>query len=410
MLTLLLLACANPPNRDSDRSHAPTWHADVAPIVQRSCAGCHAPGELGGFSLQTAADVALVAPAVREAVLQRTMPPWGAAEGCAEYTNSRALREDEVQTLVDWIDAGLPEGDPASSPGEVAPATPPSLDRVDLALTLPEPYTPQGQGDDYRCFLMEWPYEDNTWVTGYEVVPDNRAVVHHVIPFLIAPDDADTYRALDEADPGPGYTCYGGPGGDLDSLINTRWLGSWAPGGGPSLFPEGHGLRVKPGSLVAVQMHYNSATELPDPDQSTVHLRVSTEALGWADIQPWTDVAWVLGVGMEIPAQTEGVTHTFEYTAEETFTIHNVGLHLHTLGRSAEMRVLHADGAESCLAVVPDWDFNWQVRYNLAEPVAVGPGDTVRLSCTWDNPTDQTVQWGEGTGEEMCLGVTLLTD
>jgi hypothetical protein len=256
--------------------------------------------------------------------------------------------------------------------------------------------------------LMEWPYEDRVWVTGYEVVPGDAATVHHVIPFLIDPDDAEVYRALDAADPAPGYPCYGGPGGDIETLINTRWLGSWAPGGGARTLPEGYGVRVKPGSLVAVQLHYYSLTP-PGPDQTQVNLRVSETELGWADVQPWTEVAWVLGLGMDIPANTDGVTHVFEYTEEDSsFTLHDVGLHMHTMGRSAQMSVLRASGEEVCLARVPQWDFNWQTAYSLAEPVTVNPGDTVRLSCTWDNPTDEDAAWGEGTGDEMCLGITLL--
>ena len=213
VLSLALAACdgsANPPANPLD-PNAPTWHADVAPIVSRSCAGCHVEGAIGGFPLITFDDVRTIANPIRDSVQSRRMPPWGADNDCNTYENNRALTQDEVDTIVAWVDGGAQEGDPADSPGPVAPLTPPTLDRVDLSLSLAEPYTPQASPDDYRCFLMEWPYEERVWVTGYEVVPDNAAIVHHVIPFLIDPDDAEEYRALDAADPAPGYTCYGGP-------------------------------------------------------------------------------------------------------------------------------------------------------------------------------------------------------
>ena len=411
VLSLALAACggsANPPANPLD-PNAPTWHADVAPIVSRSCAGCHVEGAIGGFPLNTFDDARTIANPILDSVQSRRMPPWGADNDCNTYENNRALTQDEVDTIVAWVDGGAQEGDPADSPGPVAPLTPPTLDRVDLSLSLAEPYTPQASPDDYRCFLMEWPYEERVWVTGYEVVPDNAAIVHHVIPFLIDPDDAEEYRALDAADPAPGYPCYGGPGGDIETLINTRWLGSWAPGGGARTMPEGYGVRVKPGSLIAVQLHYYSLTT-PGPDQTQVNLRVSETELGWADVQPWTEVAWVLGLGMEIPAKTDDVTHVFEYTEEDSpFTLHDLALHMHTMGQSGEMRVIRQNGDEECLVSVPRWDFNWQTAYALAEPVTVNPGDTVRLTCTWDNPTDDDAAWGEGTGDEMCLGITLLT-
>ena len=70
---------------------------------------------------------------------------------------------------------------------------------------------------------------------------------------------------------------------------------------------------------------------------------------------------------------------------------------------------IHADGTETCILDVPDYDFNWQRSYRLQEPVAMALGDTLELTCVWDNDTDQDVAWGDGTGDEMCLGVTLLT-
>ena len=120
----------------------------------------------------------------------------------------------------------------------------PALERVDQTLEMPVDYTPTAQPDDYRCFLLEWPYEETMYVTGYDVRAGNEQTVHHVIPFIIAPGDVDAYRALEAEDPEDGYDCYGGPGGDIDTLIDTRWLGSWAPGGGASVFPEGAGVAV----------------------------------------------------------------------------------------------------------------------------------------------------------------------
>ena len=414
MFLLALFACADQttiPDTAGTASDTdiPTWHADVAPLITEHCAGCHTEGGIGGFTLTSLADVQKWSAPVYSAVASGTMPPWGAADDCNTYERNISMPDEDVQTILRWIDAGLPEGDPADAVA-AAPYQPPTLDRVDLSLQMPVAYTPVEQSDDYRCFILEWPYEETVWVTGYELIPGNAEVVHHVIPFIISPEDTEEYLKLDEADPEPGYTCYGSPGGSLTTLVDSRWLGAWAPGGGASTTPAGTGLEMTPGSLIVMQMHYNTSIGADlTPDRSELNFRVETEPQGWANMQPWTNPIWLAGVGMEIPANTTGVTHTFAYDSEGYFAIQSATLHMHTLGVSARMFIDHADGSQTCLAHVPQWDFNWQRTYDLAEPAHVNAGDTLTLECTWDNPTDSDVAWGEGTSDEMCLGITLNT-
>jgi hypothetical protein len=429
MLVALATACASSDDADSmsksaddtpdapddaldsgDAGPVPTWHEDVAPIFSRSCDGCHGPEGVGSPTWSTVDEVVAWAPVIQAAVQARTMPPWKAKGECADYIGDFSLNDSEIDQIVRWADGGAPLGD-ANAAVELPEAYQPvSLDRVDRTMLMAEQYTPASDTgpDDYRCFIMEWPEDETVWVTGYELLPGNPQVVHHIIPFLIEPTSAETYRALDAADDGPGYRCYGGPGGDVDTLLETRWLGSWAPGVPASVLPEGTGIEVKPGSLVAFQVHYNLLNG-SSPDQSGLALTIETEAQGWAEIQPLTDVRWVLGLGMDIPPDSESVTHSWSTSTSGGFTMHNGSLHMHELGRAGRLWVEHADGTEDCLLEVDDYDFDWQRPYELAEPVEVMPGDTLHLSCTWDNPTGETVKWGDGTGDEMCLGVSLLT-
>jgi len=397
---------------DGGGEDTPTWHQDVAPVFARSCDGCHQSDGIGTPKWSSPEEVAEWATPIAATVGARTMPPWRASSECNTYIGDFSLTEEEVATVVAWAEGGAPIGDAATAAGLPAPYVPEQLDRVDLELRMPVAYEPVPTvgTDDYRCFLMEWPYDEKVWVTGYQMKPDNLQVVHHIIPFIISPDDVDQYRALDEADPGPGYGCYGGPGGDINTLINTRWLGSWAPGSAPGVFEDGVGLEIPPGGLVAFQVHYNVTDDAAHVDQSGIDLRVETERQGWAELQPWTEVAWLFGDGMDIPANTNDVTHTWEYAHRSRFTFRTAALHMHTLGKSAKLWVEHADGTEDCLIQVDNYDFNWQRSYQLAVPVETVPGDTLHLSCTWDNPTDDDAAWGDGTGDEMCLGISLITD
>lgn len=390
----------------------PTWHGDVAPIFAHSCDGCHGPEGVGSPTWDSPEGAAEWAPAIEAAVASRRMPPWKASGDCTTYADDFSLTDEQVDLIVRWADGGAPLGDPATAAELPAPWEPASLERVDATLQMPVAYSPDTTGgpDDYRCFLMEWPYDTDVWVTGYELLPGNTQVVHHIIPYLIDAGDVDTYRALDAADDGPGYGCYGGPGGDVETLISTRWLGSWAPGVPAAVLPEGTGIHVRPGGMVAFQVHYNVAEADTGPDQSGIALTVETERQGWADLQPFTEVTWLFGTGMDIPAETDDVTHTWTMEMSSDFRIHSGSIHMHTLGRKGRMWVEHADGTEECVIQVDDYDFDWQRGYRLTDPVQVLPGDTLHLACTWDNPTDQSVQWGDGTGDEMCLGVSLITE
>ena len=188
MLLLLMMACGGtdaPVSPDTDTTDeitsttpsTPTWHADVAPIIHASCTGCHAEGAIGGFSLTTMAEVEAWSQAVYVAIESGTMPPWLAGEDCNSYQQDFSLSADEAQTVLNWIDGDMPEGDPLDA-AQTEAWRPASLDRVDLTLEMPISYTPKRAPDDYRCFVMEWPYEETVWVTGYEVVPGNHTRRH----------------------------------------------------------------------------------------------------------------------------------------------------------------------------------------------------------------------------------------
>ncbi|MEL6344404.1 MAG: monooxygenase [Myxococcota bacterium] len=392
----------------------PTWHADVRPIIAQSCVHCHnTEGGLTSIALDTYEDAHDWQVAIGAAVAARTMPPWNAEEGCNRYEDDFSLAQDEIDTIVAWVEAGGPEGDRDDAAPTVDPWSPPTLDRVDITLQMPMPYTAKGSPDDYRCFIVEWPAEDDLWVTAFEIVPDNTDVVHHVVPFIISPEDVDAFRQMDADEEGEGYTCYGGPGGDVLTLIQTRWLGSWTPGSGAMALPDGHGLHIEPGSVIVMQMHYNAPGDDVQPDQSAINVRVEAEAHKEAQIYRWAEIPWLFGEGMDIPANTVGVEHTFSYTQrdfDKTYTIHTVMPHMHTMGRSIDIRVFHPDGTETCLLHEPNYDFDWQRTYWLKEPLTIEEGDVSEVHCVWDNPTDQDVQWGEGTVDEMCLAVLFVTE
>ncbi|MBK8264360.1 MAG: monooxygenase [Nannocystis sp.] len=398
-----------------------TYYRDIKPIVDAKCATCHRPGDIAPFSLVDYEQVSMMAPYVIGDITARTMPPWSPDAACRPYAHDRALTDLQITAILEWIELGVPAGDPADEP---APPAPPAPVDYDLELGLPAPYAPTVFPDEYRCFLLDWPKDQDSYVTAFEVVPGERAIVHHVIAFIIPPEDVASFDALDAADPGPGYPCYGGPGGGTD--FRAAWLGAWVPGGGGGALPADTGIRIRPSSKLAVQMHYHPV-EGAGPDQSQIKLRTAATVARPAYLLPLANPGWIKGLPpMLIPAGAADVVHSFEIDLsnviqflynDATFGIgepvvaHAAGVHMHTIGASASLNVKRGDGGDdTCLIDVPRWDFNWQGVYQFAGPTTINPTDKVRLECHFDNSAgDQPVTWGEGTGDEMCLGMVYVS-
>ena len=408
-------------NNDTTITAAPTYWEDVKPIIDAKCADCHTPGAIGPFPLTTYAEVADVSGLVKAEVSAKTMPPFIYDNLCREYTHDPTLSDEELETVVAWVDAGSPEGDPTAE-GEPIVIELPEPPVFDTSLTMPEPYTPRQSPDDYRCFVVDWPHDTTRYVTGFGVEPGDDGIVHHVIGFLAPPSAVAEAEALDAAEEGPGYTCFG-----TANISQQSWIGSWAPGGIPAKFAPGSGVPVEPGSKMIIQVHYNTLTEEPRPDLTTLHFETKESVEREGVWMPWANPQWLNG-NMRIAAGDADATHSFMFDPTQFISngqpirIWGGGLHMHLLGTSIRAWILRADGSESCLVESPRFDFNWQQGVMFQEPITLNPGDRLGLECHWDNsmanqpivngervtPADRG--WGEGTLDEMCLGVFYVTN
>lgn len=399
---------------------AVTFYRDVLPIVQARCTACHRDGNIAPFSLERYEDAWPWRDAIAAAVTAGTMPPWLPDSSCAEYTNDPTLPPLEIDTLVDWAAELGPRGNPDDAPPPVDHGDD-ALPRVDVELSSPEAYTPVG-ADDYRCFLLDWPLDTPAFVTGFHVRPGNPTMVHHVIAYRIAPERVPEYEALDADDPSAGYPCFGGPGGAVNDPGAGLWLGAWAPGGHATPYPEGTGLAIEPDAKVVLQIHYNTAAGDGGSDRTSIELMTADTVEREAFMMLWADLDW-LGGNMSIPAGDADVVHSWALDPtvvmdfltdvipkDAPFLIHSSAHHMHLLGTSARHRIVHQDGSETCLLDIPRWDFGWQSAYGFREPQRFEPGDTLELTCHWNNAAgSDDVNWGEGTRDEMCLGIYYVT-
>jgi hypothetical protein len=432
--SLVLVACGGGPS-----AGLPTWD-EAAPLIEANCTGCHNPDGAATFSLTTYAEAQPWAAAIGEAVGNRTMPPWLVTDDgtCGDFLDSRWLDDAEVETLVAWGEAGGPEGKEDSP---LVIQAPPELARVDAELITPE-IIPEREGeifaeyDEYRCFLMDNPEGKDIYLTGYDVQPGNKAIVHHVLGMPIDPTassragttNAEEIALMDGADGRPGWDCLGTAGGNL---VERGIPISWAPGQGRVDFPDGLGVWIGAHEQIIVQIHYNlvDLMTLGQPDSTSLRLRYEAQVDTVAHValpDPFLESLFQ-GAGVEsLPAGDEAYKYVWELSAREvlwrtnslnandydSFKLWAVLPHMHRRGRKMSLKILRGDGPKTCAADVDDWDFDWQLVYFYDAPIEVAADDVFRVSCTFDT-SDATsdVLPGWGTQYEMCLmGVIVSVD
>ncbi len=370
------------------------------------------------------------------------MPPWHAEPGHRAYRYDWSLTDEQVARVDDWFELGAPYGDPGA-PGEPIELERSELDAIDVELTPDAPFAPDpATPDEYRCFAMEWPLAETTYVSGFEGVPGNLESVHHLLAFVVPPSSADRVRSFEGDDGRPGYPCFGGVTKDgwapanASETVLFHFGGQWAPGLTAHRFSEGTGMPIEPGSLIVLQVHYTTLGDGDLSDQSIARFSVKDDVAARAYSVPWMDLQWVTNPpSMKIPAGSADTWHSYtsrldanpivdilapDFDLTSPIQLHSVLPHMHVLGREIVVERLR-EGEVETLVRIPSYDFNWQRVYELVEPVRVLPTDALRIRCNWDNseaarrrsglldPEPADVTWGEGTVEEMCIALLYMS-
>ena len=217
----------------------PTYTKEVSRIFRAKCEQCHRDGDIAPFALNSYDSAITWAADIRRQVSSGAMPPWKPKAGAQQFKNDYSLSADEKQTILDWIEADAPEGDPGDMPEPLSNKGPWALGYPDQVISMTRPYTPAIGTDVYRCFVLDPGVEKTRYLSSIDVQPGARSIVHHVLLYAELPDQAGKYPsdALDGKDGDPGYTCFGGPGFNIDATNIKALLGGWAPGQRPSFLP-----------------------------------------------------------------------------------------------------------------------------------------------------------------------------
>jgi len=281
------------------------------------------------------------AKAIREAVIVRRMPPWKPAAGCVDVKDARGLTQDEINTIVAWADGGAPEGSAADLPATMTFPDGWPLGEPDFVANMETDFVPPQGKDTYRCFSIPVSaLRGDRYIQGLDVRPGNRKIVHHVIAY---PDPGGKSVALDAAEPGPGYTCFGGPGFDISASINdviagkSFMLGGWAPGVRGYFSPEGAGTKM-PGGLndrVVIQMHYHPTGEA-EADRTAVGFYFAKKPVQKSLLLlPLVNTTFTIPAG----AKEHLVTQNFDVPALMAGKIVGLTPHMHLLGKQIKVEI-----------------------------------------------------------------------
>lgn len=380
---------------------APTFSADVAPILYKNCAGCHHSGDIAPFSLVNYQDAKKHARMLAAVTKTRYMPPWH-ADSHGEFVGEHRLTDAQIETLRSWADAGAPAGDPKAMPAVPHFENGWRLGKPDLVFQPAKAYTLGAEGSDvYRCFVIPTDTPENRYLSAIEVHPGNRTVVHHVIAYLDTSGQARKLEAKSN-DGQPGYTSFGGVG-----FPAAGALGGWVPGREEALLPSNVGILMPKHADIVLQVHYHRDGKI-EADKTSIGLYY---ARGTIDKQQRT--CWTGNTGLDIPAG-EG-----RYTAKgndlpvsEDITVRDVTPHMHLVGHDMKVWVTLPDKTEHQMISVPQWDFNWQNVYVYKQPLALPKGSVIHMVAHYDNSPDnprnpssppKRVTYGEETTDEMCF-------
>jgi hypothetical protein len=363
----------------------------VAPIVFHRCTTCHRPGEAAPFSLLSYEDVRKRGTLIATVTKSRYMPPWLGHSEMGAFRDDRRLTDAEIHTIQDWVQAGMPEGDPRKMPK--APTFTPGwqLGQPDLIVRMSEPFEIPADGPDiFRNFAIPLNVSKDQWVRAVEFRSSAKAS-HHALFFL---DQTGEAVKADQADPRPGFggMNFLGAGaaargrGALALLGGRSGLGGWAVGGSPSGLPEGLARPVPQGSDLILQMHFHPTGKI-EREQATIgiHFAEKPPARRLTALQ----MPPIFGAlaGIDIPAGEKRFTIRDSFTLPIDAEVVSAGGHAHYLAREMRMTATLPNGQKQQLFEIPNWNFNWQERYYFRTPVRLPKGTRLDVEISYDNST-----------------------
>jgi tetratricopeptide (TPR) repeat protein len=356
-----------------------TFNRDLAPVVFRTCAPCHHPGEAGPFSLLTYGDVKSHARQMADLTAKRIMPPWLPEPGEAKFTGDLHLSPDEISLFQKWVAEGMPEGETADLPPAPRFNAGWQLGKPDLILHADSSYEVPASGSDvYWNFIFRTPIETTRWIKAIEIRPGERRLVHHANLIV----DRSQSARRQEKSPGSGF-----PGMELqiesESFDPDGHFFFWKPGTILEAEPHDMALRLDPGNDLILNTHLQPSGK-PETIQPAIGIYFTDE--------PATKFPLLLQLEndrmLDIPPGEKNFLVTDDFTLPEAVSLLAIYPHAHYLGRDMLALAKLSTGETKTLIHISRWDLNWQAVFTYATPVELPAGTTISMRYRYDNSAD----------------------
>ncbi|MCI4671701.1 MAG: T9SS type A sorting domain-containing protein [Bacteroidia bacterium] len=383
-----------------------TFTKDIAPIIYNNCTPCHRPGEIGPMPFTNYNEVMNWGGMIAYVTDINYMPPWKTDRNFSTFQGERFLTATQKQLIQDWVNAGMPQGNPNDEPALPTFPQGSQLGEPDLVISFSEAFQHKGNNkDQYQNFVLPTNLTEDKILKAIELRPGNSRIVHHS---LFAMDTTGNARVLDSLSPEYGYDGFGGFVVDVADNFP-----GYVPGSKAFLYPNAIGQRIYKNSDIVVQMHY-APTSVAQSDSSTINLffadsnEVINRQVMIEVMQPFSSRT-SLGEPFSIPPNQ---VKTFHGTLFVPFDVSLMGIgpHMHLLGTGWEVFAVKPNGDTTNLISIPDWDFNWQGIYFYKNFQILEAGSIIHAYATYDNTSSNPlnpnnpptrVSWGEGTSDEM---------
>lgn len=375
------------PELEAHQKNELTYAGDIAPILKEKCVHCHTKGGIGPFAMSSHRKVRGWMDMIEEVVMNRRMPPWQADPHFGEFTNDFSLSNSERQKLVHWIRDGArrDEGEPDPLDGLVIEKPDWAMGQPNHVIPIPDQEVPAEGIIDYRYVHMDSPFGKDTWIRAVDIRPGNTKVLHHIIAYIREMKDGEYQR--------------------------TGFIAGYAPGMGPSEFPENSGILLPKDAQIEFELHY-TACGTPEIDSSRL-------GIYFHETPPAKKLHTGLLIDMDfqIPPHDGNFQWTETREIKKDITLYGMNPHMHLRGKAMKYSVRYPSGESEVLLSVPAYNFNWQRNYRLVKPARIPAGSSITVVAAWDNSSlnpsnpdpSLKIGWGEQSFDEMFFATYLFT-
>ena len=362
-----------------------TYTKDIAPIFNRRCVECHRAGEIAPFPLVEYDDVMGWEDMIVEVISENRMPPWLANPAHGEFKNDSRLTDAEKDLINTWVKNGSPKGNEADLPAAPEFAEGWRYRQPDQVIHMNDKAfdVPADGVVDYEYYVVDPKWEEDKYIVAAEARPGNRAVVHHIIAYLID------------------------PGVDPREDRDRRMLVGYAPGSPPTVVGEGLAIHVPAGSKLLFEMHY-TPNGVAQSDLSYIGVTFTDRE----KVRNVVNGRAAINHKFAIPPHAEDYEVVAKYKSREDELLLRMMPHMHLRGKAFRYEAIYPDDRREVLLDVPAYDFNWQLSYELARPKLLPKGTRIVCTAHYNNSASNRsnpdpsaeVEWGQQSWEEMMIG------